>query len=139
VTGSYSKPLPTPQPESDYYWQSARHGKLVLQKCSDCSEAQFYPRVFCTHCGSRAVEWVSASGRGTLFTFAIVHAPPHPGFAGDVPYVTAIVALEEGPMLPSNIVGVEPEPQNLNIGMPLEVVFDAVTDEITLPRFRPAK
>jgi uncharacterized OB-fold protein len=134
-----SKPLPVAQPESDYYWQSAKSGKLVVQKCSDCGEAQFFPRVFCTHCGSRAVEWVEASGRGTLFTFAIVHQAPHPGFAGDVPYVTAIVELEEGVKMPTQIVEVEPEPEKLRIGMPLEVVFDAVSEEVTLPKFRPVK
>ena len=139
MTNSYNKPLPVSQPESDYYWQSAKDGKLVLQKCSDCREAQFFPRVFCTHCGSRAVEWVEASGRATLFTFAIVHQAPHPGFAGDVPYVTAIVELEEGAKMPTQIVGVTPEPESLRIGMPLEVVFDAVTEDVTLPKFRPTQ
>lgn len=134
----YSKPLPVPQPESDYYWEQAAKGKLVAQRCTDCHEFQFYPRVFCTGCSGRSLEWKELSGRGTLFTFTIVHQPPHKGFAGDIPYVAAIIELEEGAKMPSQVIGIAPEPEALSIGMPLEVVFEQVTDEITLPKFKPA-
>lgn len=135
----YTKPLPVPQPESDYYWESAANGKLVIQRCKDCGDAQFYPRVFCTVCSSRAVDWIQSSGKGTLFTFAIVHQPPHPGFADDVPYITAIVELEEGVKMPSQVIGIDPDPEKLSIGMALEVVFEKATDAISLPKFRLAK
>ncbi|MDA1296379.1 MAG: Zn-ribbon domain-containing OB-fold protein [Chloroflexi bacterium] len=135
----HTKPLPVAQPESDHYWEQAANGKLVLQRCSDCGEAQFYPRVMCIHCGSRSIEWIESSGRATLFTFAIVHVPPHPGFRGDVPYVTAIVELEEGVRMPSQVIGIEPDPDQLRIGMPLQVVFDQVTDDVALPKFRPVE
>ena len=135
---NYDKPLPAPQPESDHYWQSAAAGKLVFQRCRDCGEAQFYPRVLCVHCSGRSLEWEESAGKGTLFTYTIVHIAPHPGFREDVPYVAGIVELEEGLKMPASITGVEPVPESIAIGMPLEVVFDQVTDEITLPRFRPA-
>ena len=135
----YTKPLPVAQPESDHYWQQAAEGKLVLQKCSNCGEAQFYPRVLCVHCGARSVEWIESSGRATLFTFAIVHVPPLPGFAGDTPYITAIVELEEGVKMPSQVIGIEPDPDLIHIGMPLQVVFDQVIDEISLPKFKPVE
>ena len=88
----------------------------------------------------RATHWSGCAhpGNATLFTFAIVHAPPHPAFAQDVPYITAIVELEEGPKMPANIVGVDPDPANLEIGMPLKVVFTKVNEECTLPNFAPA-
>ncbi len=139
MSPEYNKPLPVAQPESDHYWAQAANGELVIQKCTDCGNAQFYPRVFCTHCGSRSLEWIESSGKATLFTFAIVHAPPHPGFAGDTPYITAIVELEDGVKMPSQVIGIEPEPGNLRIGMELEVVFEKVADTISLPKFRPAQ
>ena len=138
MTNDYRKPLPVPQPESDHYWEQAVSGKLVIQKCSDCDEAQFYPRIMCTVCGSRSLEWMESTGRATLFTFAIVHAAPHPVFSEDLPYITAIVELEEGVKMPSQIIGIEPEPERLRIGMALQVAFEQVTDEISLPKFRPA-
>jgi uncharacterized OB-fold protein len=134
----YSKPFPVPQPESDFYWEQATNGKLVAQRCADCHSLQFYPRVFCTSCSSRSLEWQELSGKGTLFTFTIVHQPPHPGFAGNVPYIAAIVELAEGVKMPSQVIGIEPDPDALSIGMPLEVVFEQVTDTITLPKFKPA-
>jgi uncharacterized OB-fold protein len=139
MASDYIKPLPVKQPESEHYWKQAGDEKLVIQKCSDCREAQFYPRVLCVHCGGRSLEWIESNGRATLFTFAIVHVPPVPGFTGDVPYVTAIVELEEGVKMPSQIIGIEPDPDQIRIGMSLQVVFDQVTDEIALPKFEPIK
>ena len=132
-----NRPLPVPQPESDYYWEQAKNGKLVIQRCGDCDAVQFFPRVLCTNCSSRSLEWIESSGKGTVFTFAIVHLPPHPGFAGDVPYVTAIVELDEGVKMPSQVIGIEPEPGRIHIGMPVEVVFEDASDSIVLPKFKP--
>ena len=136
---TYSKPVPRPQPESDLYWEKAKQRELWLRKCNSCGQAYFYPRDISPCCFSRDTGWIQASGRATLYTFGIVHRAPHPGFAGDVPFVTAIVELEEGPRMPTNIVGIEePTPEKLQIGMPLEVTFEDITDEIALPKFRPA-
>jgi len=127
---------PIPQPESDKYWEGANEGKLLLQKFGD--HIQFYPRAVSTKDGSRDVEWIEASGKATLFTYGIVQRAPHPGFVDDVPFVTAVVELEEGPKMATNIVIEDPTPENLQIGMALEVVFEDITDELALPKFKPA-
>jgi uncharacterized OB-fold protein len=138
MTQAYSKPLPTPQVESDVYWQKAKEHELWLRSCNSCGNAYFYPRDISPCCFSRDTEWVQASGNATLYTYAIVERAPHPGFVGDVPFVTALVELDEGPIMPTNIVIDNPTPENLVVGMPLEVVFEDVTDDITLPKFKPA-
>ena len=89
-------------------------------------------------CFARDTQWVQASGKATLYTYGIVHRAPHPGFVDDVPFVTAIVELEEGPRMATNIVMDDPTPEKLQIGMPLEVVFEDISDTIALPKFKPA-
>ena len=138
TSGAYQGPLPVKQPESDFYWEKAQAHELWLRRCNACEHAYFYPRDFCPDCGTRDVSWVQASGRGTLHTFAIIHRAPVPAFRDHVPFVVAMVDLEEGARIPTNLVGVEPDPANIHVGMPLEVAFADVTDEITLPMFRPA-
>lgn len=134
----YNKPVPVPQPESDRYWAGLRMHELWLRRCLDCDQAYFYPRDICPTCFSRRTDWIRASGKGSLYTYAIVHRAPHPGLADDVPYITALVELDEGVLVPTNIVGVDPEPNNVTIGMPVEVVFEKISEEITLPKFTPA-
>lgn len=133
----YSKPVPPAQPESDFYWEKAKQHELWLRKCNGCQRAYFYPRDICPTCFSRDTGWIKASGKGTLHTFAIVHRAPTPAFKGDVPYVVAFVDLEEGPRMPTNLVGVEPDPSKIRVGMPVEVVFEDITDKIALPKFKP--
>lgn len=132
------RPLPTPQPEWDYYWEKARQHELWLMRCKDCTEAYFYPRPICPKCFSRNTEWFQSSGRGTLYAFSIVHRGPTPAFAPYAPYIVAYVELEGGVRLPTNLVDVEPDPEKVKIGMPLEVTFEEASDTITLPKFRPA-
>jgi len=131
------RPLPTPQPEWDFYWEKAKAHELWLMRCRDCSGTYFYPRPICPQCFSRNTEWFQSSGRGTLHAFAIVHRAPTPAFADMVPYVTAFVELEGGARLPTNLVQVEPDPSKIKIGMAVEVVFDDVSPLITLPKFKP--
>lgn len=135
--GSYGKPLPIPQPESEFYWGKAKEHELWLRQCGDCGGTYFYPRDICPACFSRKTEWVRSSGRGTLYSFAIVHRAPHPAFQGAIPYVVAMVELEGGARVPTNLIGIEPSPEKIKIGMTVEVVFDDVTPEVTLPKFRP--
>ena len=137
MTSGYNKPVPVPQGESDYYWEKAKAHELWLRQCDDCGNAYFYPRDISPCCFSKNTSWIQASGKATLFTFAIVHRPPHPGFREIAPYVTAIVELEEGPKFPTNIVIDDPTPENLQIDMALEVTFDDITDTIALPKFKP--
>ena len=134
---SYKKPIPVPQGESDYYWEKAKEEVLWLRKCNECQETYFYPRDISPCCFSKDTSWIQASGRAKLFTYGIVHRAPHAGFVDDVPFVTAIVQLEEGPKMATNIVMDDPTPEKLQIDMALEVVFDSITDEITLPKFKP--
>ena len=139
MTQAYNKPIPVPQGESDVYWNKAKEHELWLRSCNECGNAYFYPRDLSPCCFSKDTTWVQASGNATLFTYAIVHRAPHPGWYPDgVPFVTAIVELEEGPKMACNIVIDDPTPENLQIDMPLKVVFEDITDTISLPKFAPA-
>lgn len=128
------RPLPEPTPETAHFWEGARQGELRLQRCDDCAAVIFPPRPFCPECASRSVSVFAASGRGRLDSYVINHRP-HPAFEG--PYAIALVALEEGPRLMSNIVDCAQTPEALQLDMPLEVVFAPQNDEISLPLFRP--
>ena len=126
--------LPVPTPETEHFWQGAREGRLLLQRCEQCSTTYFPPRPFCPACSSRAVAVVTATGRGILYSYVINHRN-HPAFDG--PYAIAVVQLEEGPRLMTNIVQCEQTPEALQLDMPVEVHFEAVSDDITLPLFKP--
>ena len=138
MTQQYNKPIPVPQGESDEYWNKAKEGELWLRNCNSCGNAYFYPRDISPCCFSKDTSWIKASGKASLHTYAIVHRAPHPGFAQDAPFVVAIVDLEEGPRMPTNIVIDDPTPENLQIGMALEVIFEDISDKIALPKFKPA-
>ncbi len=138
MTQGYNKPVPRPQQEWDFYWEKAKQHELWLRQCDDCGQPYFYPRDMSPCCYSRNTSWVQASGKAKLYTYAIVHRPPHPGFVDDAPYVAAIVELAEGPRMPTNIVMDDPEPEKLLIDMPLEVTFEDITEQISLPKFKPA-
>jgi uncharacterized protein len=130
-----SRPLPEPTPETEHFWEGTRAGELRLQRCDDCAHVYFPPRPFCPACASRSVSVFAASGRGRLDSYVINHRP-HPAF--EAPYAIALVALEEGPRLMSNIVGCDQTPEALELDMPLQVTFERQNDTITLPLFRPA-
>lgn len=131
-------PAPVPQPESDFYFEKCRAGELWLRHCRACDAAYFYPRDICPRCFSRATDWIQSRGRGIIHTFAIVHRGPTPPFRDRAPYVPVIVELDEGPRMPSNLVQCEPSPEQIKVGMAVEVVFEALNDTITIPYFRPA-
>ena len=134
----YAKPVPQPSPETQRFWEGCKRHELWLPYCQACKKHYFYPRDFCPSCFGWDVEWRRASGRGKLYTYAIQYRPQGPGFADDVPYVTAIVELEEGPRMMTNLVEVEADPEKIRCDMPVEVVFEDATDKISLPKFRPA-
>jgi uncharacterized OB-fold protein len=132
----YTGPLPKPTPETRPFWDAAKQGRLVIQACDDCGTRYFYPRPLCPACLSRRVRWLDASGRGRLHTFVINHRPPR-GFPVQEPFVIGIVELEEGPRMMSHIVGVTADPAALRCDMALEVVFEPLSADITVPKFRP--
>jgi uncharacterized protein len=137
MANPYSGPVPKPTPETRPFWEAAKRHVLLIQRCGDCGTHYFYPRPLCPHCLSRNVSWVEASGRGRLHTFVINHRPPR-NFPIQGPVIIGLVALAEGPRLMTNIVGVEPDPAKLRCDMPVEVVFEDITEEISLPKFKPS-
>ena len=128
---------PVPQPESDFYWEKCKQGELWLRHCRACDSTYFYPRDICPICFSRDTDWVQTDGRATVHTFAIVHRAPIPAFRDKVPYVTAVVEFAGGARMATNLVEVEPDPQVIKCGMPVEVVFEELDEKISLPYFRP--
>ncbi len=136
MTDHSGKFLPRPRPETAAWWQSCRQHKLMIQRCSGCGAFQFYPRIVCSSCMSSQVEWVRSAGRGKVLTFTVCRLPVAEAYAADVPYVVALIRLDEGPTMMSNIV--ECDVESVAIGMPVEVVFENWSEEISVPQFRPA-
>ena len=132
----WNKPLPSVVGETKAYWDSCRRGQLLIQKCDACNEYQFYPRGICAHCWSNDIKWIKASGKGTVWTYTVTYQNRTPGFAEEVPYVLALVELEEGVKMFTNIV--ECDPRQVSIGMAVEVTFVPATDQISVPFFKPA-
>ena len=128
--------LPTPDNDSRHFWDAAREERFLIKRCADCGRAHYYPRPFCPHCWSAHVDWEEASGRGELYTYSVVRRNDLPPFHERVPYVAAIVDLEEGPRAMTNVVDCEFD--DLAIGMPLEVTFREISDDYTIPVFKPA-
>jgi uncharacterized OB-fold protein len=126
--------IPTPDLETQPFWDGCRTGVFLLRHCNTCGRDHYYPRPFCPACWSDDVSWREASGRATLYTYSVVHVNDLPPFNERVPYVAAIVDLEEGPRVMTNVEGVPFE--ELRIGMPLRVTFREISDEITIPVFR---
>ena len=132
----YLKPIPAPDEVSKTFWQGCQREELLLQRCNNCGRFQFYPRPLCVNCMSRSLEWVRSSGKGAVYSFTVTHKTTTPGFAQELPYVYAIVELAEGVRLTTNIVGCPPE--QVYIGMPVVVVFEPISPEISLPKFVPS-
>ena len=130
------KPVPQPDDRSRPFFEGARRGELIIPRCADCRAHLAPGSRACTECLSESLEWVPASGRATLFTFAIMHQRYHPGFFEEIPYNIAVVDLDEGPRMNTNIVGVPND--SLRVGMPLVVTFEEVGEGVVLPKFRPA-
>ena len=129
-------PLPQPTPESKRFFDALKEHRLLIQRCGDCEHAYYYARPFCPSCLSGEVEWQEASGKGRLYSFVINHRSA-PGF--DAPYIIAIVELEEGPRMMTNLIDVDPDPDMVRCEMPVEIVFHDIDDDFTLPRFRPSR
>ena len=128
--------LPTPDFETQPFWDGCKEGRFLLQHCNACGDDYFYPRPFCPKCWSTDVAWKEASGNGHLYTFSVVRQNDLPPFPERVPYVAAIVELDEGPRVMTNVE--ECEFDALEIGMRVRVDFKAISDDVTIPVFRPA-
>jgi uncharacterized protein len=126
---------PAPTPETQHFWDGTRVGELRLQRCNACGKAYFPPRPFCPACASRDVAVFRASGKGRLYSY-VIHHRPVPGFTP--PYAIAVVELDEGPRMMTNITQCPQTPEALALDMPVEIAFEKLDDNITLPLFRPA-
>lgn len=131
----FERAKPKHTPETVHFWEGTRLGELRLQRCSSCGHTYFPPRPFCSVCASRDVSVTNASGRATLYSYIISHRPA-PGFTP--PFSIAVIQLEEGPRMMTNIVGCPQTPEALILDMNLKVVFEKIDNEFTLPLFKPA-
>ena len=133
----YKKPLPAISTLNQPYWDGLKRRELTLQRCNACSKVWYPPAPFCPVCWSRDVTWQKLSGRGKVNSWVVFHQAYFSSFKDDIPYNVAEVELDEGPRLLTNLVAVDADDISLN--MPVEIVFDDVTDDVTLAKFRPAR
>ncbi|MEE8338290.1 MAG: Zn-ribbon domain-containing OB-fold protein [Dehalococcoidia bacterium] len=127
-------PLPVPDEQTAPFWDYCRKGELRMQRCVQCGVFRHPPRAMCRHCGSMEAEWAAVSGRGAVYSYTVTHQPIHPALVDLVPHVAVLVELDEGVRLTSNVVDCAPD--EIEIGMAVEVVFEQINQEITLPKFR---
>lgn len=127
---------PRPNRDSQPFWDACKRHELVLQYCRDCGRPWFYPRPCCPHCLSLAFDWRPVRGEGQVYTYTVVHRPPSEAYQDAVPYVVAIIELDEGVRMMSNVIGCPSE--DVRIGMRVRVTFEDLAPETTLPKFLPA-
>ena len=127
--------LPTPEGDTFEFWEGTKNNRLLIRHCEDCGEYSYYPRSFCPKCWSENVAWYEASGKATLYTWSVIYSNDMPPFKDRIPYVAAIVDLEEGPRMMTNIIDTEFD--DLKVGMALSVTFQAISEDFTIPVFVP--
>jgi len=131
------KPRPIVNAWAQPFWEGTRAGKLLIQRCRECDQPCFYPRIACPNCGAASLDWIETRGRGTVYSYTVVQNNAPSAFTVDVPYVVAVIRLEEGVQMLSNIV--DCEPSAVECDMAVEVTFRRLDDEFTLPKFRPVR
>jgi uncharacterized OB-fold protein len=131
------KPMPMPNEDTEAYWNACRQQHLVVPKCGGCGHRFLPPAKLCPRCLSTEVAFHPSTGKGRVFSFIVVHRPQHPAFFPDAPYNVAIVELEEGVRMHGRVTGIEHD--RIRVGMEVEVVFEKIDDEVTLPLFKPTK
>ena len=131
---SDARPIAEPDNITEPWWDATKEDRLLVQRCTSCSHYQHYPRSVCTKCASTNLEYVSSEGRGEIYSYTVVHRSPIPAF--EPPYVVALIRLAEGPVLLSNIVGIEPD--EVRCDMPVEVTWEPLPDGRKLPTFQPS-
>jgi uncharacterized OB-fold protein len=130
--------IPEPVEElNKQYWQHCNKEMLCFQQCKDCSVWRHIPRPMCAQCNSMNWQWVQSSGRGSVFSYTVTRAPLHPAFAAQVPYAVLVVELEEGVRMVSGLRGLPVD--EVKIGMPVEVVFERVAENVAMPFFQPIR
>ncbi|MHB8279009.1 MAG: Zn-ribbon domain-containing OB-fold protein [Candidatus Humimicrobiaceae bacterium] len=132
----FTKPLPEIRPETKEYWEAAKKHELLLQKCKSCGQVIYFPRIICYRCLSEELRWFKSSGYGAVYSFTIIRQAAYKGFELDVPYVYAIIDLDDNARMISNIINIELI--KIKIGMRVKVTFEDVSPEISIPKFEPA-
>ncbi|SCZ11565.1 hypothetical protein SAMN02745898_110191 [Streptomyces sp. 136MFCol5.1] len=133
MTDTTARPEPAPTAETKPYWEAAAEGRLVIQRCRDCARHQFYPRGFCTACLSDHLEWIESAGLGRIYTFTVCRIPAHPSMRDKVPYAVAVIDLDEGVRLLTDIVDCPID--QVRIGARVEVRFERISSTCVLPQF----
>lgn len=133
MTDKYTKPLPAMTGLTREYYDGCARGELRFQRCTHCGTFRHVPREICAACSSFDWEWVASSGRGTVYTWTVVVRALHPDFVGDTPYAPVVVEMEEGVRVVSQVLDCPPD--QLRVGLPVQVKFVAVSDQVTLPYF----
>ena len=132
---SYKKPLPKPNADTAHFWDGCREHELRFQKCAKCGHVRWPASFLCPTCHSQETLWMTAKGRGKIYSYVIYHRAYHPGFEKDVPYAVALVELDEGPRMLTNIIGCRPE--EVQCDMPVEIEWEDIEENISLPKFSP--
>jgi len=132
---AYEKPLPQPNPDTKPFWDACRQHELRFEKCLSCGHVRWPASSICPRCYSKEAQWMKSNGKGIVYTFTTYHQVFHPAFEEDIPYVTAIIELEEGPHFLSNIVDCSPE--DVYCEMPVEVIWEDIDEAYSLPKFKP--
>jgi uncharacterized OB-fold protein len=133
MTDTYAKPVPEPTLESKPYWDGLNAHRLMLQKCAGCGKVRHYPRPMCDVCYSFDVTWIEAKGTGNVHSWTVTHHAFHPAFKAELPYILVTVDLDEGVRMQAPLRGLNAN--DLRIGMPVRVTFEAAKDGLTLPAF----
>jgi uncharacterized OB-fold protein len=133
--GDYNKPLPIIDNDTKVFWEACNNERLVIQQCQDCSHYIFYPRIICPYCMSEQIEWKEVSGKGKIYSYTVARRPADSNFSDDVPYVIALVELDEGVRMMTNIINISVE--EVQCDLDVEVIFEKVTEDIRLPKFQP--
>lgn len=131
---TYHKALPITKGIAETFWTSLKDRKFMIQSCTDCTKQIFYPRVVCPHCGGSHVEYAEHEGTGEIYSFSVTHRTRLPGFKDEVPYVLALVDIDGGGRMMTNII--DCDPNEVQIGAKVKIAFTDVTEEITLPHFK---
>ena len=131
----YVKPIPGASEETLPYWKALTEHKLMLPKCPECGRISFPPRAMCPKCLNFDQVWTELSGKATVHTFSVVYQNGAPGFRDEVPYVVGYVTLDEGPQMMTNVIGIDPK--DVKIGQKVEIVYEDIMDDLTIPKFKP--
>lgn len=134
MTATSNRPVPAPDHRSAEFFSAAREGRLLIKRCASCGRHLAPQRDICDACTAEKLEWAQAGGRGTIYSFVVMHQILHPGFRDEGPYNVSIIELDEGPRITSNIVGTANS--EIRVGMKVEAVFEELADDVAVPKFR---